>query len=371
MNRLGSGVLNEVRREIRRRICSGVWPAGARLPTREALAELFAASPSTIQLAVRSLVEDGSVVTRKRGGAHVSAAPPECCRFALVLADHPVHADQRPTYLIDCMAAATARIAELRPGWSMDCAPAEDPRLAEAVRRGALAGILYFGPPHLAPAVAGSGIPLATFILPDQQPWAAVNIVIDNRVQLERSLRSHLARGRKRIAVLDNGGLITASTRSRPLPEQFRHIADAVRAAGGMCEPSWILCVDPRNPVVAYQSSLLLLDRAPEQRPDALVLIDDHLLPPVLSAIRVLGLRIPADISVSVQAHHLPEGAPDGCIRLGFDVPAFMTDIVDLLAQGRRGTVVPQLYRIRIDELGGPIVPSITPRRRRLRPGAG
>ena len=356
MSRAGSGVLHEVRREIRQRICSGAWPPGTQLPTRDALAELFDASPSTIQLAIHGLVEDGSVVTRKRGGAQIAAAPPELCRFILAFGDNALRSAGQPTYFIDCMAAATASIAELRPGMRLECAQATDIHLAEAVRGGGLAGILYFGSPHQAPAVAHASIPLATFIVPDQPPWATVNIRIDNHALLQSSLRSHLARGRKRIAILDNGGLMTTQTQSRPLPKQFQHIADAVRKAGGTCEPTWIHCVDPCTPVVAYQTTLLLLDRPPAQRPEALALMDDHLLPPVLAAIKKLGLRIPTDLSVSVQAHYLPVGPPDNCIRLGFDVATFMAEIVDLLGKARRGIAVPPLYHMRIDELGGPTV---------------
>ena len=354
MSRAGTGVLHEVRREIRQRICSGVWPPGTQLPTRDALAQLFDASPSTIQLAIRGLVEDGSMVTRKRGGAHVAKTPPESCRYALVLGDHALRTTGNPTYFLDCMAAATGRIAELRPGWRMDCAQASDQHLAESMRRGALAGILYFGPPQWILGVAGVDIPLATFFLPDHRPWATVNIPLDNHVLLQSSLRSHLMRGRKRIAILDNGGLMTNQSKSRPLCRQFQHLADAVRKAGGMCEPTWIHCVDPCTPVVAYQTTLLLLDRPRAHRPNALVLLDDHLLPPVLAAIKRLGLRIPTDLSVSVQAHHLPVGPTDNCIRLGFDVATFMVEIVDLLAKARRGFAVPLVYHLRIDELGGP-----------------
>ena len=356
MSRAGTGVLHEVRREIRQRICSGAWPPDTHLPTRDALAELFDASPSTIQLAIRALVEDGSVVTSKRGGAHVAEAPPESCRFILVLGDNALRSVGQPTYFIDMMAAATARIAELRPGLRMECALVADTHLAEAVRGGGMAGILYFGSPLQAPAVATAGIPLAAFIVPDQVPWATVNIRIDNHALLQSSLRSHLARGRNRIAILDNGGLMTAQTQSRPLPKQFQHIADAVSKAGGTCEPTWIHCVDPSSPVVAYQTTLLLLDRPLAHRPNALVLMDDHLLPPVLAAMQQLGLRIPTDLSVSVQAHYLPVGPPDNCIRLGFDVATFMAEIVDLLGKARRGIAVPPVYPMRIEELGGPPV---------------
>ncbi len=356
MSRAGTGALHAVRRQIRQRICSGAWPPGTQLPTREALAELFDASPSTVQLAIHGLVEDGSVVTRKRGGAQIAAAPPEVCDFILALGENTLRSGGHPTYFIDMMAAATARIAEVRPGMRMKCVQTADPLLAERVRGGGLAGILYFGSPLQAPAVAHAGIPLATFIVPDQRPWATVNIRIDNQALLMSSVRSHLARGRKRIAILDNGGLMTTQSKTRPLSQQFKHIAEGVRKAGGTCEPTWIHCVDPCSPIVAYQTTLLLLDRPSTQRPNALVLLDDHLLPPVLAALKTLSLRIPTDLSVSVQAHHLPMGTPDNCIRLGFDVATFLSEIVDLLAKSRRGIAVPPLYHMCIDELGGPPV---------------
>lgn len=365
--------MHEVHREIRQRICSGAWPPGTQLPTREALAELFDASPSTIQLAISGLVEDGSVVTSKRGGAHVAEAPPESCRFILALGDNALRSAGQPTYFIDTMAAATARIAELRPGFRMECAQAADPLLAETVRGGGLAKILYFGSPLQAPAVANAGILLATFIVPDQPLWATVNIRIDNHESLQGSLRSHLARGRKRIAILDNGGLMTTQTQSRPLGQQFQHIADAVaKSVASASRPGSITSIRgiPLSPI--RPRACCSIDPSPlAQRPNALVLLDDHLLPPVLAAIKILRLRIPLDLSVSVQAHYLPVGPPDNCIRFGFDVGTFIADIVDQLAKVHRGIAVPTLYRMRIDELGGPPVPNLLPRSRRLRPGAG
>ena len=224
---------------IRRRIISGELPAGSRLPTRDALAELFATSPSTVQAAVRGLVAEGSVVTRKRAGAFVAAEPPECCRFALVVDTEEPLAAREPACFLDHLIRAAGRLPQLRPGWRMDAWRAGDPALEAVVASGALAGILYFGAPAQIPAAAaGAGVPLALFSLPDQPARGAVSIAIDNQELFEVSLRSLLARGQTRIGLLETGMLLAYRTQQQ---DRVAMLVTAMQQAGGRRLPG----VDP------------------------------------------------------------------------------------------------------------------------------
>ena len=80
-------ILKTVIQDIRGRIINGAWPPGTHLPTRSELAEMMDTSPATVQMAIHALVEEGSVVTRKRAGTFIAEHPPELGRFALVIAD--------------------------------------------------------------------------------------------------------------------------------------------------------------------------------------------------------------------------------------------------------------------------------------------
>ena len=323
---------------IRQRIVKGEWPAGSRLPTRDALSLLFNTSPSNVQAAMRRLVTEGSVVTRKRAGAFVAAEPPECCRFALVMSSHASHAARGPSFFLDQLSQTAQRVASVHPGWSMDVWTAGNPQLEDLIASGAFAGILYFGAPSMIPAAAATGIPLAMFNRPGQSPLASINIFFDNQTLFDLSLRSHLARGRTRIGVLDTGTLVPVHEKHPAKPAQ--HLVTAMGRAGATSRPAWIQFVDPLKAYAVYQTALVMLEGLAAARPEALILMDDHLLPPVLAAIRTLGLRVPADVSISVLNFADPKQRPDGCIRIGYDIQELVLEVLRRLSLLRQGKMV-------------------------------
>lgn len=73
----------------------------------------------------------------------------------------------------------------------------------------------------------------------------------------------------------------------------------------------------------------------PLSRPQALILMDDHLLSPVHQAIADLGLRIPQDVAICMVSHERPQTANDPFISIGFDTEDFMMQVVTRLSQLR------------------------------------
>lgn len=345
-----SSVQRTVAKEIRARIISGVWPAGSRLATRDELALLFSTSPSNVQSVIRRLVAEGSVVTRKRAGAFVADEPPECCRFALVMSARGVGKSGDRSFFLAQLRQSAEQVATLRPGWRMEVWAAGDQRLNSLIATGALAGILYFGVPEMSPAAAAvsSGIPLALFSLPGQSPQGALSISIDNQNLFDISLRSHLVRGRTRIGVLETGVLLTVTTGQFARPAQ--QLVKMMSRAGATCRPPWIQFVNPLNPLAVYQATLLVLDGPAAERPEALILMDDHLLPPVLAAIRSLGLRVPMDVTISVLAFTGPKQRPDGCIRIGYDVQELVLEVLRRLSLRRQGKAAPKKLSMALAE---------------------
>ena len=78
--------------------------------------------------------------------------------------------------------------------------------------------------------------------------------------------------------------------------------------------------------------------------------MDDHLLPPVQAAIRALGLRVPADVAIAVPSYADPRFASDGCIRIGFDIEAFLLDVVSRLSAIRQGKAAASTLRTVLTE---------------------
>lgn len=64
-----------VQAELRRRIVSGEFPPGSKLPNEDQLCELFDVSRVTLREAVRGLVEDGTVARRHGSGTYVTTRP--------------------------------------------------------------------------------------------------------------------------------------------------------------------------------------------------------------------------------------------------------------------------------------------------------
>src|SRR5260221_3350641 len=73
-----------IQANIRRRIVSGAFQPGARLPKRIELEQEFRASRVTIQRVFDQLMADGFIYANGRGGTFVTARPPHLNRYALV-----------------------------------------------------------------------------------------------------------------------------------------------------------------------------------------------------------------------------------------------------------------------------------------------
>lgn len=67
----------QIRAQISRMVGGGVLAPGARLPTIQQLANDLALAPGTVARAYKELERDGVVVSRRRAGTTVTAAPPK------------------------------------------------------------------------------------------------------------------------------------------------------------------------------------------------------------------------------------------------------------------------------------------------------
>lgn len=65
----------QLARLFRNKIATGEWPVGCSIPTVEELEALHGVSRTTVRMAVHSLVDEGLLETRKRGGTKVMGQP--------------------------------------------------------------------------------------------------------------------------------------------------------------------------------------------------------------------------------------------------------------------------------------------------------
>lgn len=345
----GTPVLKQVLHAMRRCVVQGVWPADSRLPTRTALARSFSTSPATIQHVIQHLSQQGTLVTRKKAGTFVTSHPPELHRFALVT-HRRAQSSPRPedACFVEHLIQSAKKIAARCPGWHMDVWSSEDPEVQARALAGNLAGMVFFGPEEFLPDCRASGIPIAAFRSNGQNPISEVSIQADSASFLESGIRSLVARGHTRIAVIDNSALIGSD-----IPTSTSRLLATISRLGGECRPSWLQCVNAQNPTTIHQLAVLLLDRPPAARPTGFLLVDDHMRLPMFAALKSLDLSCPDDVAVAglAHSHHQETAGAHAYIRIGFDTDAFMLAMLELLSRWRRGEPAAIEYHIHMEEL--------------------
>ena len=65
----------QLARLFRSKVSTGAWPVGSAIPTVQELEALHGVSRTTVRMALGALVAEGLLLTRKRGGTRVIAAP--------------------------------------------------------------------------------------------------------------------------------------------------------------------------------------------------------------------------------------------------------------------------------------------------------
>ncbi|WP_058835669.1 histidine utilization repressor [Luteimonas abyssi] len=84
-----------IRADIERRIRSGAWPPGHRVPPEHELMIEYGCSRMTVNRALTSLAEAGLVVRRRKSGSFVRAPDPQIESVALQIPDIPLEVAQR------------------------------------------------------------------------------------------------------------------------------------------------------------------------------------------------------------------------------------------------------------------------------------
>lgn len=74
-----------IKADLLRRIQSGEWPPGSRVPDEVELAESYGVARTTLARAMRGLVEDGIIERRRKAGTHVRMTPLRQARFKIPL----------------------------------------------------------------------------------------------------------------------------------------------------------------------------------------------------------------------------------------------------------------------------------------------
>ena len=277
-----------------------------------------------MQEAIGRLVAEGSLATRKRAGTVVVARPPEMHRIAIVLPPVSPRHPAGGNLFRDALTLAARELDERDGGPDVTVHDELDTGLCAQVMGDGLAGLLLFSRATQATGLVGHGPAMAIFTAPENLPagLAVTCIVPDNRSLFEIGIAELLRRGRRRIAVLATPGILDdAMGRIGTVPRTLSLLA----ALGARTPAPWLQLVDPLEPRNVAQTVALLLSVRP--RPDAMLLLDDHLSEPVR---RVLGRT---DVLLATHTNR-PDPTGRG-LHIGCTVGTILTAAVEVLLRGR------------------------------------
>jgi hypothetical protein len=299
---------DQIVRVLRSEILSGLRAPGARLPTYDAFTEQFGVTRPTIARGVRALRDEGLVTVEGTRGVFVAKTLPHKSRVLWVTSERPgtpEWSSLSAAILELCERGETGFAGEVVPLVGVD-GRANNPSyqtLCDAVARGSAAGLLLSGSPTtgLLPVLQAPGLPRVA--LGAAVPHAAL-LGLDVAGLVERAAARIARRPRgRRVAVLS------------PEAAHLELAAAALSARGCDARRVSLLHV---GPVGCEALAELLFERA--DRPDAVLVTDDALVPPLLAGLARAEVRVRRDVHVVARCTwpH-PAGADAGVEQIGFD----------------------------------------------------
>lgn len=309
---------------LRKQIVSGQYPPGERVPSVAELARTYHVSPTTIQQVLSNLTDDGFVLAQGTRGTFVTQYPPHLCRYAI---SNPINRDDTGSRAESKNATAMEESARMLQsadprrkmvfyqGINGDYERCDDYfTLLREVNADRLAGVIFISPPY---ELRGSallrmpGLPRVAFTWELVVPFPEITaITSDATAWLRGSIERIKADGRKRVAML-------AQPTATVMADRFH--AEVARA-GLQSRPYWVQHVHYRQPIAAQRAVELLFSGPPAERPDALILADDHYVDGAVAGIRSAGVRVPEDATiVSIFNYPSPTTADIPIAWFGFD----------------------------------------------------
>ena len=332
---------DEMLAHLRRQIITGRLKPGQQLPTRLELVRQYQASSRTLQPVLKRLIDDRFLRADRRNGTFVVDHPPHRCHYGIVFPSSPaVSGFSRHWQALVAAARGfedppTRRISTYY-GMDRPAESAEYETLLHDVLSERVAGLLFVASPwnlRGTPVTDQEGIPRVA-ILAEPMPGVDTAWLAYDGESFARKAVTYLhERGRTRI------GLVV-------------HSGHGAGAATGLCQPVRALLPDYGMTIQDHwiqgaaigaadmtANCISLLIRQPlHERPDGLIIGDDHLVEDVTAGLLAAGVRVPEDLDVVAYTNFPcapPAAAP--VWRLGHDMSEVMTVALTYMDKVRCG----------------------------------
>lgn len=314
---------------LREEILSGKRAPGSKLPTYDALMELFGVTRPTIARVLSILRAQGLVTVHGARGVFVAERFPHNERYFWITSEYPGHIEWTTflaTFLDLIERGETGLPGEVVPLVGVD-GRANNPeyqRLCEVVAEGSAAGLFVMSSPTttLLPVLQEPGLPRAAIWAP--LPHASlVSLAFDSLI--ERACRSTLQGGR-RVAVLS--------------PHEH-NLKTARRCLSELGAPDANVNAMQVTPVGCESLVKLLMES--KDRPDAMFATDDNLIEPLLAGLHAAKVRPKRDVYVLAHCNWPRAiGESEGVDHIGFDVREILWIGKECMEAQRGGETSPQ-----------------------------
>jgi DNA-binding transcriptional regulator YhcF (GntR family) len=344
-----AGKQQAILEDLRRRIVTGVYQCGDRLPTRTQLRDAYDVSSLTIQWALDRLSEDGFVVAQGTRGTFVAQQPPHRVRVGLVLEFDPLTdghgANALPGQLLKEFIKLGATRDDRFPVYrNVRLGDQGDwPRLREDLLAHRLAGVVCQSP--FLPArgefealLRQTAAPCVAVASGDQPYDPNIKrLVADHRQILAAAMDELATRGRKHIGVLEsslgesNRVMVHQLARERKLNLRRCHLLAAPGDAPHLARPMMELLMQSRHEI------------------DGLIIADDSLVEQATLGLVDAGAAVGAALDVVAHAN-FPEPSPAAvpAIRVGVDVAQAVAMAMEMIQGLRDGRTAAPLTRLNV-----------------------
>ncbi len=319
--------LRNILDDLRKRMLDGRLPAASRLPSVRELASTYGVATTTIHRCLQELAAAGFISTHGWNGTRVADHPPHRFHFAMMLPELPGDDGIYAQRHLQAKALAARAISgkgpqrvEIFHGVDGHRELPEHQRLLAALDERRLAGLIMFDEARvrewLIPATLG--IPVIGAGLVAGNP-AVGELFLDLSTFIADALEMIAQRKLHRVAVLLD------VTNMVYIPNMLAH----AKALQLDLPFERIQCLPTRAPAWAYHALAALLRAPAPQRPEALIITDEGVIPAVQEALA--ALKADDIFQIHIANLPLPSLSRPPAMRIGWDHGQFLRRAIELI----------------------------------------
>ncbi len=321
-------------RDLRQRIVGGDWKPGEKLPSREVFEQMLGASRVTVQRVFDKLVQEGFVEVNGRRDTRIALEPPHLTRYALAFPTNPSSSTIRWNRFWGALHDVSMNLrrsddsATVLPFFNIDGHQDvhDYQQLLLAMRHHLVAGIIFPSYPSemllKSPLMKEPGIPrvviAANLNLADEYKVSTVDL--DNTSFFMKACEYLRHRDCRTVGLILPAGL-----------DIQRHVLPVLAQYELSCPPYWMHRLQPASAEVVSSIVQLML-RNSADRPQGLIVANDHFADPATQGLIASGLRVPEQIPVVFHENFPSTSVPLLKVqRLGFDARQVIKACMDLI----------------------------------------